>query len=157
MMEHHDPRDEKPVVPRNLMNDLEAFFQQNPFQDVLKSIDEFFESSGHTANHFPVHLSETKQNWIIEAELPGVRKDAIHVELLDSGVRIIVENDVEMETEHKEKGTYMLERHFDHAERTVAIPYVIDRKRTRAAFADGLLRIEGSKFPKTGNTLTIDE
>ncbi|MFT8709838.1 MAG: Hsp20/alpha crystallin family protein [Sporolactobacillus sp.] len=155
-MVQNDPRQQKPMPPRNLMNDLEAFFQQNPFQDVLKSIDDFFENHGSLLKTFPVHLFETKQNWVVEAELPGVPREAIHIELLDSSLRIIVENDWQMDAEHKEKGTYTHERRFDHAERLIPIPYTIDRSSTRASFANGILKIQGPRFPKTDHTLTIE-
>lgn len=155
-MDQQDPRQQKKPAPRNLMNDLDAFFQQNPFQDVLKSIDEFFENHGAFPKTFPVRSFETKQNWIVEAELPGIPRESIHIELLDSRIRIIIENDLEMEATHKENGTHSRERRFDHTERIVNIPYTIDRSRTRASFANGILRIQGPRFPKTNNTLTIE-
>ncbi|GAY74807.1 hypothetical protein NBRC111894_361 [Sporolactobacillus inulinus] len=41
MMDKNNP--DKPQLPkrRNLMNDLDAFFERNPFGDVLRSIDDF--------------------------------------------------------------------------------------------------------------------
>lgn len=155
-MDQQEPHQKKPQDPRNLMNDLDSFFQQNPFQDVLKSIDDFFENHARFPKTFPVRLYETKEHWVVEAELPGVSRESIHLELLEDRVRIIVENDVQMDAEHKEKGTHTHERRFDHAERLIALPYTIDRARTHASFTNGLLKITGPRFPKTGNTLTIE-
>lgn len=151
--QNQEPR--KPVK-RNPIEDLDAFFQRDPFRGILKSIDDFFENHTLFQGGFPVRLYETKKEWIVEAELPGARRDSIHIELLGDRIRIAVENDVEMETEHKEKGTYAHERRFDHAERIVVLPYTIDRSRTQASFSNGLLKIRGPKYPRTGNTLTIE-
>jgi HSP20 family protein len=151
-----DEKDERRQAPRRTpMDDLEDFFRQDPFRGILKSIDDFFANHALLPKSFPVRLYETKTEWIVEAELPGVDKGNIHVELLDDRIRIIIESDAAMEAEHKEKGTYSQQRHFERAERIVSLPYAIDRAQTRAAFSNGVLKISGPKFPSTGNTLTI--
>jgi HSP20 family protein len=138
------------------MEELESFFQRNPFGGVLKSIDEFFENHTLFQAGFPVRLYDTPDDWIVEAELPGVKRENIHIELHGSRIRLIVRDDVEMEARHKEKSTYAFERQFSHTERMIHLPYTIDKTRTHASFTNGILKIRGPKFPKTGHTLTIE-
>ncbi|MCO7175085.1 Hsp20/alpha crystallin family protein [Sporolactobacillus kofuensis] len=154
-MDNKDPRKPQQPIKRNLMDDIDAFFQSNPFGDIFKSIDQFF-SNHSLGGGFPVRLYDTKNEWVVEAELPGAKRENIHIELLDDHVKIIVENDVEMESQHKETGAYSHERRFDHAERLITLPYMIDRSRTQASYMNGLLKIHGPKTPKKGHSLSID-
>ncbi|RYM02902.1 Hsp20/alpha crystallin family protein [Sporolactobacillus sp. THM7-7] len=141
---------------RSLMDQIDGFFQQDPFRGLLRSIDEFFENNTLLSSGFPVRLYETKDEWVVEAELPGASRENIHIDLLGDQIRIAVENDMKMETQHEEKGTYTKERRFEHAERLIFVRHPIDRSRTRASFSNGVLKIHGPKYPKTKNTLTIE-
>lgn len=154
-MDNKDPQKPQQPIKRRPLDELDAFFQSNPFGGVLKSIDEFFNSHSFVGG-FPVRLYDTKDEWVVEAELPGADRESIHIELLGDRVKITVENDVEMESQHQESGVYSHERRFDHAERIVTLPYRIDRSRTQAAYTNGVLKIHGPKLPKTGHTLSID-
>ncbi|WP_100486757.1 Hsp20/alpha crystallin family protein [Sporolactobacillus pectinivorans] len=160
-MDEQDSREPRQPMKRNParrspMEDLDSFFQQDPFRGILKSIDDFFENHSMFPGGFPVRLYETKDEWVVEADLPGAKRENIHIELLGDRVRIAVENDVEIETEHKEKGTYSHERQFGHAERFVVLPYTIDRAKTQASFQNGVLKVHGPKYPNNGNMLSIE-
>ncbi|RYL95057.1 Hsp20/alpha crystallin family protein [Sporolactobacillus sp. THM7-4] len=155
-MESKDHQSPKYPMRRSLMDQIDAFFQQDPFRGVLQSIDDFFENKSFFSAGFPVRLYETTDEWVIEAELPGVKRENIHIDLYDDYLRIAVENDMEMESQHSKKGTYTHERRIDRAERVIPLRYTIDRSRTRASFANGVLKIRGPKYPKTSNTLTIE-
>lgn len=141
---------------RNLMDEIDAFFQQDPFRGILKSIDDFFENRSFFSGGFPVRQYESKDEWVVEAELPGVSQETIHIELLGDRLRIAVENDVAMDTKNEEKNIHTQERRIERAERVVVLPYTIDRSHTHASFSNGILKIHGPKYPKTINTLTIE-
>jgi Molecular chaperone (small heat shock protein) len=158
-----EPKDSESLQPskreparRKPLDELDAFFRQDPFRGVLKSIDDFFENHSLFSGGFPVRLYETRDEWIVEAELAGATRDNIHIDLFEDRIRIAVDNDVSVDTEQKDKGTYSHERQFAHAERIIAVPYTIDRALTHASFLNGVLKIHGPKYPKTGNTLSID-
>lgn len=160
MTEPKDSEANQPIkrepVRRKPLDELDAFFQQDPFRGILKSIDDFFENRSLFAGGFPVRVYETRSEWVVEAELPGATRENIHIDLYDNQIRIAAENDVSVETDQKDKGIYSHERQFAHAERLVAVPYTIDRAQTHASFLNGILKIHGPKYPKTGNTLNID-
>lgn len=141
---------------RRPLDELDAFFRQDPFRGILKSIDDFFENHSLFSGGFPVRLYETRSEWVVEAKLPGASRENIHIDLSENRIRIAVENDASVETDQKDKGIYSQERQFEHAERLIAVPYVIDRTLTHASFLNGILKIHGPKYPKTGNTLNID-
>lgn len=153
-----EPRKPSRPIPgrHNLMEQIDQFFRQDSFGGLLKSIDDFFEQHAKFAGGFPARLFETKDRWVIEAELPGVKREDIHIELLGNRIRISVENDVEINAQNEKKSTYTHERRIDRAERMFTLPYTIDRSRTHATFSNGLLKISGPKYPNTQNTLAIE-
>ena len=71
-------------------------FQRSPWTGLETEIDRLFESAraelGATVapNRFPVDLYEDKTNTYVRAELPGVSRDEITVELTDGCLTIAV-------------------------------------------------------------------
>lgn len=155
IMDQKDHQDPRLPIRRNLMDEIDTFFQQDPFRGILKSIDDFFEKHSFFAG-FSVRQYESGDEWIVEAELPGVKQENIHIELLGDRIRIAIENDVSMETKNEEKSIQTHERRFERAERLIVLPYTIDRSRTRASFSNGILKIHGPKHPKAIDTLAIE-
>jgi HSP20 family protein len=64
-------------------------FQRSPWLGFEHEIDRMFETAldgfgrGNTSTRFPVDLFEDKANNYVRAELPGVRRDDIQVEMAD--------------------------------------------------------------------------
>ncbi len=63
-------------------------FQRSPWSGLEAEIDRLFETAytdlnGPTASRFPVDLYEDKDNTYVRAELPGVRREDINVEMTD--------------------------------------------------------------------------
>jgi HSP20 family protein len=69
-------------------------FQRSPWAGLESQIDRIFESalsdfaSPATANRFPVDLYEDKNNTYVRAELPGLSRDDINVEVVDDYLTI---------------------------------------------------------------------
>jgi HSP20 family protein len=85
----------------NLRNFTPAFgsFQRSPWSGLETEIDRLFESAlGHepapTAGRFPVDLFEDNANVYVRAELPGVNRADIGVELTDGQLTLTVTSKV---------------------------------------------------------------
>lgn len=69
-------------------------FQRSPWAGLESEIDRLFETtlggftSDTTSNRFPVDLYEDKDNTYVRAELPGVNRDDINVEVVDGYLTI---------------------------------------------------------------------
>ena len=68
-------------------------FQRSPWAGLETEIDRLFESSLHefgnvSPTRFPVDLYEDKDNTYVRAELPGVSRDDINVEITDGYLTI---------------------------------------------------------------------
>jgi HSP20 family protein len=127
-------------------NNLPKLFD-NSFYDFMKSVDSFFDESFRrlntfiNRNTFLVDLYETKSDVVIEAELPGYKRDQIQVEILGNQLRIAVENSEITEEKNDENIYYLKKRPLQKVERFISLPFSISEKDTRATYQDGILRI----------------
>ena len=87
---------------------------------------------------------EQKDNVVVRAELPGMKKEEIEVSLHDNTLSISGER--KSETKHKDAESYRSERFFGRFQRTVALPAPVAADRVKAQYKDGVLSIV---LPKT--------
>ena len=108
--------------------------------------DNFFTPFYKEANAFKADIKETENEYLVEAELPGVKKEDISLEYKDNNLTISAKRD---ETIDKEKDNYVRkERHHGTFSRTF---YVEDIKEDSisAKFDNGELIVTLPKLPKT--------
>lgn len=134
------------------MNDL---FHEQPIRGFLQSIDEFFKTPFPLSAAFPVETVETKEEYIITAELPGIKREQIHLNISGHYVTISIDNN-EMITEEDEKNQLYHKRQLrQHSSRTISLPYQINEKKVKASYRDGLLQI---RIPQEkGKVIRIEE
>ena len=103
-----------------------------------------------------VDVKETPEAYTVHAELPGVRKDQIHVEIEGNEVTVSAETRREVEKKDNEKWL-RTERFFGKTARRFALPQEIDEARANAKFADGVLELTlPKKAVVTGRKLEIN-
>jgi HSP20 family protein len=84
-------------------------------------------------------VRETDEAYIVEADVPGMKKDDIHLEVADNVLTITGER--KDEKEEKDKNYHRIERHFGSFVRSVAIPGGIDSNKVSAKFENGVLTV----------------
>lgn len=82
---------------------------------------------------------EEKDNFIVKAELPGMKRDDINVSLHDGNLLISGERQSETKTEGTE--VYRSERFFGKFQRAVALPATVAADKVKAAYKDGILTV----------------
>jgi HSP20 family protein len=87
---------------------------------------------------------EEKDNFVVKAELPGMKKEDIEVSFQDGSLSIAGER--KGETKQEDAETYRAERFFGRFQRTVTLPAAVAADKVRAAYKDGVLTIT---LPKT--------
>ena len=87
-----------------------------------------------------VDVMENDNNIIVKAELPGVEKDKINVEL--NGRMLTIKGERSAETETKEEKYYRKESMFGNFERCVMLPSEVDPESIKAQYKDGVLSVE---------------
>ena len=91
-----------------------------------------------------VDLYEEKDDIVVKAELPGLDKDNIEVNLSDN--RLTIKGEKKQEQEVKKENYYRSERSYGSFIRTLDLPREVQTDKVKAAFKNGVLEI---RLPKT--------
>ncbi len=123
----------------DLRKELDSFFSRFPRS--------FFDNYTQDESWMPlVDIEETKSDFIIKAELPGLKKDDIKINLDDNVLTI--EGERKSEKEDKEKTYHRIERFYGKFYRAISLPKGIDENNIKAKFENGLLEITLPKSEK---------
>lgn len=142
------------------MFDLVPFRRRNKdLFEVKDFFDNFFNNFGRFeldntgSRGFRTDIKETDNEYIILAELPGVNKDDINIELYENYITITASNNEIIE---EEKNNYIRrERRCGKFQRSFTISNV-DSDKIQANYENGILEIKLPKMSKTKNVKKID-
>src|SRR5438094_17799 len=111
----------------------------NLFNDFFRPA---FVLDGRTADvaRIRVDVKEDGDAYTVDAEIPGVKKDGIQVEIEGNEVTIAAEVKNEKEAKDGER-VLRTERFYGKVERRFALPHEIDEAKASAKFADGVLEL----------------
>ncbi len=87
-----------------------------------------------------VEVKERDNNLVVVAELPGLRKEDVKVEVTHEG--LVIQGDRKREQEEKRRGFYRSERSYGQFYRLVPLPEAIEADKAKAQFKDGVLEVE---------------
>jgi len=94
--------------------------------------------------HPNVDISETDDEIIVKAELPGLTHDDINISLTDNVLTL--KGEKKQEKEDKGENYHRVERNYGNFQRTFTLPVSVQSENTKAAFKNGVLTIN---VPKT--------
>jgi HSP20 family protein len=151
------------VTKPSLINTERAIARRetNPFTFLQQEIDRLFEgfSRGFPAFSAPATLpsmdvSETDKVIEITAELPGLDKKDVVLNIADNVLTIRGEK--KSEREEKEKNYHLIERSFGSFSRAVELPSSVKPEDISAQMANGVLKITVQKpAPKQAKQIEI--
>ncbi len=132
-------------VNRNLFTDL---------LDIQKEISDLFEfpssrwdgrdegllSSAWTP---AIDIYDSKDNLVVKADLPGIKKEDIEVSVQDG--TLVIKGEKKEESEKKDKGWVRTERYYGSFYRAIALPATVDEAKVKANYKEGVLELA---FPK---------
>jgi len=100
-------------------------------------------------------VSEDDKSYMVKAELPGVKKEDVHVSI--DGNRVSISAEVKREKEEKSgEKVIRSERYFGQVQRSFTLQSDIDEGRAEAKFTDGVLNLSLPKrAPASARRLTI--
>ena len=131
----------------------------DPFENLFEGFFRPMQSvtSGNGLKHCPaIDVTERDSEYLVKADLPGVKKEDIHVDLRDDVLTISAET--KGETEEKEGDVVLRhERHYGKYSRSMRLDS-IDKDKVKANFKDGVLelllpKLEQKKAKKTEITI----
>ena len=113
------------------------------FDDPFFSLDRLADQENLGMWNPAVDLYEKDDHFIIKAELPGINKDDIKVDLKDRVLTLSGERSFDNEV--KEENYYRRERSYGKFQRAFTLPADVASEKIKAEFKDGVLQIEVPK------------
>ena len=99
-------------------------------------------------------FSETKDTFVVKAEVPGVEQKDISVQIQDQ--MLTVKGEKHKEKEEKDEKYHRVERSWGAFARTIALPAGVDTEKVNATFKDGVLTVKLPKTPAAkGTTIPV--
>jgi HSP20 family protein len=129
--------------------------QWNPFQELeqmhnrLTSLFEDDRPRGRPGRDLPelwapiVDITEDDRAYLVKAELPGVRREDVHV-TLESGT-LTIAGERKQEREEKTRKFHRVERSYGSFSRSFELPGNVDPEKIEARFRDGILAVAIAK------------
>ena len=87
---------------------------------------------------------EDKENFVVKAELPGMKREEIEVTFQEGTLSISGER--KSETKHKDAEVHRTERFFGRFQRALTLPAAVAPDKVKADYKDGILTVT---LPKT--------
>lgn len=147
--------------------------QRSPFGFIRRlrgEMDRFFEDFGGSwltsSNHWrelgagwypEIEMFERDDQIVVRADLPGLKKEDVKVEIRDD--TLVLEGERRHEVEEKREGFYRSERGYGSFCRCIALPPGVKPAEAKASFKDGVLEIEipaPERQQSTGRRIEID-
>jgi len=99
-----------------------------------------FRSPGETAYFPELEVQHKGNTLVIQADVPGLKKEDLTIEVRDNG--LIISGERRSESESTEGGYFRTERSYGSFRRTVPLPKGAKPDTASATFEDGVLKIE---------------
>lgn len=132
LMRYRPQTEANELLPRRFTDLLDEFF------------DDAFSSVPAADNFIPkLDVSEDENQFHIEAQLPGMTKDDISVDL-ENG-RLTISGERQEEDEKKDRKYHRVETSYGSFTRSLQLPENVDEESVKAKFENGVLNISVDK------------
>jgi len=135
---------------RRLFDDMDRMFEGFGFP----ALDRF---SSWTSEAFSPHVDvfERDGKLVISADLPGLNKDDVKVDITEDAV--LIQGERKYEHEEREEGLYRSERGYGHFRRQISLPQGVKTETAAANFKNGVLEItmEAPQLAKSRRRIQI--
>lgn len=117
-------------------------------QDMNRIFNGFFDGQAPQTSRWlpPMDLIETREHFVLRADLPGVTEQDVKIELDNNLLEISGER--RFEQREDEQGSYRLERAQGHFSRSLTLPEGVDEEGISASFDRGVLTVQIPKPPQ---------
>ena len=131
------PRDVSSLL-RQMRSELDEVFEQ-PFWGTSRW-PQFFKAAPETPAWSPrIEVFEKDHRLVTRAELPGLKKEDVRVEIADG--QLTISGERKREFEEKKDQMFRSEREYGCFYRSVPLPDAVKPEDVKATFADGVLEI----------------
>lgn len=125
---------------RRFFRDFEAMFNRLGLTEPKFFENEKFFDKAPMAWTPEIEVLEKENEFLVRADLPGLRKDEITVELTDEA--LILKGERKREKEEKGEGFFRTERTYGSFYRTIPLPEGVKSAEAKATVIDGVLEVK---------------
>jgi HSP20 family protein len=141
------------ALPTRVQRNLDPYESaQHEFDNLL---GRFFGSRVFDGNNYPapygVDVREDADHIVVEAEVPGYKKEEVDIHLENQTLTISAEHKAEEKSEPKpDKGEWLLrERRYTRFQRSFTLPPTVDSASVQAKLNEGILTVTLNKREET--------
>lgn len=132
--------------PFNELKRSHLLSRLDPFFDMDFMMRPFSREGMEIEPQIKMDVKEADGKYLVQAEIPGVNKDDIHVTV--EGNRVSISAEVKKEKEEKEgERVIRSERSYGMASRSFSLADDVDQSQVQAAYKDGVLELTLPKKP----------
>jgi len=127
---------------------MAALVRFDPFEDALPDFFKAWPRRLWRENELEIRIdvTEAEKEYKVKAEIPGVKKDDLNVQI--DGNTVTISAEVKKDKEEKNERCVRQERYFGSVSRTFALGSAVDEKAASAKYSDGVLELT---LPKRHN------
>ena len=128
----------------------------DPFDDVFRGFFRPVRTEGNAQIQLKMDVTEDEKNYTVHTEIPGAKKEDIHVTIDGNQVSISAETRQEKEVKEGER-VLRSERHYGKVSRSFSVETDIDESASQAKYNDGVLELVlPKKVASTSKRLTVN-
>lgn len=133
--------------PSNRNQFLSHFFNEPFFHDPFWPSFDFDTRVAHASVDWvpKVDVKDNETAIVIHADLPGMKKDDIHIDVDEKSKTVTLSGEYKKHSEEKKENYYMSERSHGKFERKFRMPESADLNNIKAALKDGVLDVTIAK------------
>ena len=130
LVKYREPFQELDRMRRDMDRLWDSFFEDRPMVRRGDWLGDWMPS---------LDLSETKNEFVVKAEVPGMTPKDIDISLAE-GV-LTIRGEKKQEKEEKEENSHFVERSYGSFSRSLRLPGEVQSDKIKAAYKDGVLRV----------------
>ena len=138
-----------------LIKPINQFFNRKSVKGFLQQIDEFFNNPFPFVHNLNVEVSETEDEYMIHAELPGIKREQIQIEALNQYVIISIHSSEALIEEDENGKVISKQQSIQSSKRTIPLQQPIIENSIKASYENGLLKIRILK--QRGKKIVLDD
>jgi HSP20 family protein len=124
---------------RRFADEMDRVFEDFGFPALGRSWGSSWGSSGMERFSPQVDIFERDSKLVVRADLPGMTKDDVKVDVTEDAV--VIEGERKYEHEEDDKGVYRSERSYGHFYREIPLPEGVKTENATANFKNGVLEV----------------
>jgi HSP20 family protein len=132
------------VSPVTMLNDMDRMFDdfRSEWENAFLVPRAF---AAETTRQPLVDLADNGKEYVVKAEIPGIQKEDLNIDVTEDSVEISGETRSEEKEEDKERGYLRRERRYARFYRSIPLPDRVAADKADAQLKDGILTV---KLPK---------